>query len=196
MKEGKMKRLFKIYFLGLSALIFIVGCSTTQELKTSITSKVSSITSTVDPAIVKQVPADKQEGFAQAEFDLNVANQKVKLAEQKSELAATQKKYAGLEEDLANNFQKEAEIDYELVKIEAIINSDLGKKEDNRKIKANLQSKKLEVQADRIKINANLEATKGKIDSLTSETAKMDEAIKAMKFDDGKKPESITNEKK
>ena len=42
----------------------------------------------------------------------------------------------------------------------------------------------------------NLEATKGKIDSLTQETVKMDEAIKAMKFDDGKKPEPKTNEKK
>jgi hypothetical protein len=191
-----MKLIFKIYSFGLLALIFIVGCSTTQELKISITSKVSSITSTVDPAIVKQIPADKREGFSKAEFDLNTANQKVKLAEQKSELAASQKKYAGLEEDLANNFQKEAEIDYDLVKIEAIINSDLGKKEDNRKIKANLQSKKLEIQADRIKINANLEATKGKIASLTQETAKMDEAIKAMKFDDGKKSEPKTDEKK
>jgi multidrug resistance efflux pump len=190
-----MKLIFKIYFLGLLALIFLVGCSTTQELKTSITSKVSSITSTVDPAIVKQVPVDKQEGFSKAEFDLNVANQKVKLAEQKSELAASRKKYAGLEEDLANNFQKEAEIDYDLVKIEAIINSDLGKKEDNRKVKANLQSKKLETQADRIKINANLEATKEKIDSLSIEIAKMDEAVKAMKFDDGKKPELKTSEK-
>ena len=190
-----MKPIFKIYFLGLLAVIFIAGCSTTQELKTSITSKVSSITSTVDPAIVNQVPADKQEGFSRAEFDLNAANQKVKLAEQKSELAARQKKYAGLEEDLANNFQKEAEIDYDLVKIEAIINSDLGKKEDNRKIKANLQSKKLELQADRIKINANLEATKEKIGSLSQEIARMDEAIKAMKFDDGKKPELKTNEK-
>jgi multidrug resistance efflux pump len=191
-----MKLIFKIYLLGILAVMFVAGCSTTQELKSSITSQVSSITSTVDPAIVKQVPIDKKEGFSKAEFDLNVANQKVKLAERKNEVAATQKRYAGLEEDLAINFQKEADIDYELVKIEAIINSDLGKKEDNRKIKANLQSKRLEVQADRIKINANLEATKEKISSLNQEIAKMDEAIKGMKFDDGKKPEAKTTEKK
>ena len=191
-----MKLGLKIYFSGLLVLIFIIGCSTTQELKTSITSKVSSITETVDPALVKQVPVDKKEGFSKAEFALNVANQKVKLAERKSELAASQKKYAGLEEDLANNLQKEAEIDYDLVKNEAIIDSDLGKKEDNLKLKAKLQSKKLEVQADRIKINANLEATKGKIDTFSTEIAKMDEVIKAMKFDDGKSPEPKTNEKK
>jgi multidrug resistance efflux pump len=160
-----------------------------QELKTSITSKVSSITSTVDPAVVNQVLADKREGFSKAEFDLNVANQKVKLAELKSELVGGRKKSAGYEEDLAVKFQKEAEIDYDLVKIAAIINSGLGKKEDNAKTKANLQAKKLEMQANRIKINANLEATIEKNNALTEEVARMDGAIKAMKFDGGKVPE-------
>jgi hypothetical protein len=185
-KEGKMKSGLKIYFFALLTLIFITGCATTQEVKTSITSKVSSLTSNVDPVVVGQIPADRKEGFAKAEFEMNVANQKVKLAELKSELASSRKKYAGYEEDLANNFRKEAEIDYDFVKIEAIINSGLGKKEDNPKIKANLQSKKLETQADRIKINANLEATKGKINSFTADIAKMDEAIKAMKFEGAK----------
>jgi hypothetical protein len=181
-----MKIEFKFYFLGLLTLIFITGCATTQEVKTSITSKVSSLTSSVDPAVVSQIPADKKEGFPKAEFELSVVNQKVKLAELKSELASAQKKYAGYEENLAGNFQKEAEIDYDLVKIEAIINAGLGKKEDNPKIKANLQSKKLEVQADRIKINANMEATKGKINAFSAEIAKMDETIKALKFNDAK----------
>ena len=184
-----MKSKINVYLSGLLALIFVTACAATQELKTSITSKASSITSTVDPAIVNQVPADKREGFSKAEFDLNVSNQKVKLAELKSELAAGRKKYAGYEEDLAVKFQKEAEIDYDLVKIAAIINSGLGKKEDNPKIKAKLQTKKLEMQADRIKINANLEATKKKNDALTEEVARMDEAIKAMKFDGGEVPE-------
>jgi len=72
---------------------------------------------------------------------LNVSNQKVKLAELKSELAAGQKKYAGYEEDLAVKFQKEAEIDYDLVKIAAIINSGLGKKEDNPRSKPSCRLK-------------------------------------------------------
>jgi multidrug resistance efflux pump len=185
-----MKIKKNVYLSGLLALIFVTGCATTQELKTSITSKVSSITSTVDPAIVNQVPVDKREGFSKAEFDLNVANQKAKLAELKSEIAAGGKKAAGYEADLAVKFQKEAEIDYDLVKIAAIINSGLGKKEDNLKTKANLQAKKLEMQADRIKINANLEATIEKNKAFTEEAAKMEEAIKAMKFDGGKAPES------
>ena len=181
-----MKDYFKICFVAVLTLSFLAGCAATQEVKTSITSKVSSLTSNVDPAIVSQIPADKKEGFPQAEFALNVADQKVKLAKLKSELASAQKKLAGYEEDLASNFQKEAEIDYDLVKIEAIINAGLGKKEDNPKIKANLQSKKLQLQADRIKINSNIDVAKLKIKSLSEDITKLDEAIKAMKFEGGK----------
>lgn len=175
---------FKIYLLVLLASTFIAGCSTTQGLKTSI----ASITENVDTAIVNKIPADKKEGFSQAEFNLKVADQKVKLAELKSELAARQKTSAGLEEDLANNFLKETAIDYDLVKIEAIISSGLGKKEDNLKLKTKLQLKKLEIQSDRVKINADLEEVKAKSDSISAEIAKMDEAIKAMKSDSAKLP--------
>jgi predicted small secreted protein len=173
---------FKVYFLLLLAAVFIAGCSTTQGLKTSI----ASITENVDSEMTSKIPADKKERFSQAEFNLKVADQKVKLAELKSELAARQKTSAGLEEDLANNFLKEAAIDYDLVKIEAIISSGLGKKEDNLKLKTKLQLKKLEIQSDRVKINADLEEVKAKSDSISAEIAKMDEAIKAMKSDSAK----------
>jgi outer membrane murein-binding lipoprotein Lpp len=181
-----MKDYFKICFGAVLTLSFLAGCAATQEVKTSITSKVSSLTSNVDPAIVSQIPADKKEGFPQAEFALNVADQKVKLAKLKSELASDQKKLADYEEDLASNFRKEAEIDYDLVKIEAIINAGLGKKEDNPRIKANLQSKKLQLQADRIKINSNIDIAKLKIKSLSEDITKLDEATKAMKFEGGR----------
>ena len=181
-----MKDYFKICFVAVLTLSFLAGCAATQEVKTSITSKVSSLTSNVDPAIVSQIPADKKEGFPQAEFALNVADQKVKLAKLKSELASAQKKLAGYEEDLASNFQKEADIDYDLLKIEAIINAGLGKKEDNPKIKANLQSKKKQLPADRIKINSNIDVAKLKIKSLSEDITKLDEAIKAMTFEGGK----------
>ena len=181
-----MKDYFKICFAAVLTLSFLAGCAATQEVKTSITSKVSSLTSNVDPAIASQIPADKKEGFPQAEFALKVAGQKVKLVKLKSELASDQKKLAGYEEDLASNFQKEAEVDYDLLKIEAIINAGLGKKEDNPKIKANLQSKKFQLQADRIKINSNIDVTKLKIKSLSEDITKLDEAIKAMKFEGDK----------
>ena len=181
-----MKDYFKICFIAVLTLSFLAGCATTQAVKTSVTSEISSLTSNVDPAVVNKIPADKKEGFPQAEFALNVASQKVKLAKQKSELASDQKKLAGYEEDLASNFQKEAGVDYDLVKIEAIINAGLGKKEDNPKIKTNLQSKKNQVQADRIKINSNMDVTKLKIKSLSEDITKLDEAMKAMKFEGDK----------
>ena len=181
-----MKDYSRIFFGAVLLLSFLAGCSTTDKVKTSVTSEVSSLTSNVDPAVVSQIPADKKEGFPQAEFALNVANQKLKLAKMKNDQESDQKKLAGYEEDLAANFQKEADIDYDLVKIEAIINAGLGKKEDNPKIKAHLQSKKLQAQTDRIKIKSGIDVTNLKMKSRSEEIAKLDEAIKAMKFEGGK----------
>jgi multidrug resistance efflux pump len=172
--------------LVFTGLFFIISCSTTQEITSSVRSTVSSITSTVDPALVNQIPADKREGFAKAEYDLKVATEKFNLAGLKSDLAGAQKKYVGYEEDLADSFRKEAELDYDLLKIEAISKSGLGKKDDNVKTKANLQQKKQNAQSNRIGIKANMENTKVKIENLTAQIVKMEESIKVMKFDGGK----------
>ena len=181
-----MKRRLSAVIIVFTGLFFIISCTATQEITTSVRSTVSSITSTVDPALVNQIPADKREGFAKAEFDLKVATEKLKLAELKSEQAGAQKKYVGYEEDLAASFRKEAELDYDLVKVEAIIKSGLGKKDDNIKTKANLQQKKQNTQSNRIGIKADMENAKWKIDDLTAQIAKMEESIKAMKVDGGK----------
>jgi len=181
-----MRRELSLGILVFVGLFIISGCATTQELTSTVRSKVSSITSAVDPALVNQLPADKREGFAKAEFDLKVATEKLKLSELKSELAGAQKKYVGYEEDLADSSRKEAELDYDLVKIEAIVKSGLGKKDENVKTKANLEQKKLNAQSNRIGIKADMENTKGKIDELTAQIAKMEESIKTMKFDGGK----------
>jgi hypothetical protein len=187
MEVKSMRRKYIAMTLVVTALSFVIGCATTEELATSVKSKVTSMTSTVDPALVSQVPADKREGFAKAEYELKVASEKLKLAELKSEYGAAQKKYSDYEEDLAANVRKEAELDYDIVKMEAIIKSGLGKsKDDNVKTKADLQSKKLKVQADRINIQASLENTKGKMENLSAQIAKQDESIKKMKSGDKK----------
>jgi len=191
-----MKPYPRICFLASLTVSLLTGCSATQEVKTSITSTISSLTSNVDPAVVSQIPADKKGGFAEAEFALNVAARKNKLAKLKSDQASAQKKLADYEEEMASNYQKEAEVDYDLVKIEAIINSDLGKKEDNPKIKAHLQSKKYQLQADRPKINSNMDAARMKIKSLSDEIARLDESIKAMKFEGDKAPAASPQPKK
>jgi hypothetical protein len=177
-----MKREYALLFSALMALFLLAGCATTQELTTTVKSKVSSLTSAVDPALVNQVPADKREGFAKAEYDVKVASEKLKLAQLKTEQASTQNKYFDYEEDMAASFRKEAEIDYDLVKIEAIIKAGLGKKDENLKIKADLQSKKMKTQADRIKIQADIDNAKAKIDDLAKQITKTDDSIKSMKF--------------
>lgn len=166
--------------LVVSGLSFIAGCATTQELTSSVKSKVVSITSAVDPALVNQVPVEKREGFAKAEYDLKEATEKGKLADLKSELAGAQKRYAGHEVDMAESFRKEAELDYDLVKIEAVLNAGLGKREELLKTKTGLQQKKLGMQSNRIGIKADLESLKGKINEMTGQIAKMEESIKAM----------------
>jgi hypothetical protein len=182
-----MYRKYPAMVLAAAGLSLIIGCATTQELTSTVKSKVSSITSTVDPAIVSQVPADKREGFAKAEYDLKVAEEKLNLAELKTEYASAQKRIAGLEEDLADNFRKEAVVDYDLVKIEAIIKAGLGKsKEDNLKTKAELQSKKMKTQANRITIQNDLDLSKVKADDLAAQVTRKDQIVKGMKFSDGK----------
>lgn len=177
-----MKSKYALLFSVLMALYMLAGCAATQELTTTVKSKVSSLTSAVDPALVNQVPADKREGFSRSEFDLKVAGEKLKLAQLKSEQATAQSKCFDYEEDMAASFFKEAQIDYDLVKIEAIIKSALGKKEENLKVKADLQSKKMKTRADRIKIQADIDNAKAKIDDLAKQITKTDESIKGMQF--------------
>ena len=183
-----MRSKYALFFAFTMALFLMAGCaattqeisSTAESLSTTVKSKVSSLTSTVDPALVNQVPADKREGFAKAENDLKIAGEKLKLAELKAEQAGVQKKNFDYEEDMAASFRKEAQIDYDLVKVEAIIKAGLGKKEENLKLKADLQSKKMKTQADRISIQADIDNAKNKIADLTKQIAKMDESVKSM----------------
>lgn len=195
-----MNRKYTVMIFVLAGLSIVLGCATTQELTTSVkdtvtstkdkvtstvSSTVSSITSTVDPAVVNKIPADQRDGFAKAEYDLKVASEKLKLAELKSEQAAAQERYLNYEESLAANFRNEAEIDYDNVKMDAIIKAGLGKsQEDNNKIKAALQSRKMKVQADRINIQSAIVTSKSKVEELSAQITKMDETIKTMKFDE------------
>ncbi|HOW56500.1 MAG TPA: hypothetical protein PKZ12_00755 [Smithellaceae bacterium] len=179
-----MKR--SVSVIAVIGIFFLVGCATTQELTSSISSKVTSITATVDPALVNQVPADKRAGFAKAEFDLNLAIEKEKLAALKTELAGLQKKKAGYEEDLANNFKREAENAYDIVKVDALLNAGVGKKEDNMKIRGNVDSKKYKILADRSKINYDISDTKMQIENKTAEIANLEKAIGEIKYDGGK----------
>lgn len=166
-----------IIFLLLMALVF-VGCATMEEFKTSITTTVTSITSNVDPALVAKVPDDKRAGFPKAEFAVKLGEEKLKLAQMKSELAAKERKLIDYDEDMVNTDLKDASLDYDIIKMEAIDASGLGKKEDNIKALTNLRLKKNDLQSDRIKISANKDATKRQIQDITEKIKAQEEKVK------------------
>ena len=174
-----MKRIELILLL---LIIFTVaGCATTMEdVKSSISTKVTSITANVDPALVAKVPADKRSGFAKTEFAVKVATEKLTLAEMKSELAAKQAKYADYEEDLFDIELKNVSLDDDMLKLMAVDSSGLGKQENNVKTMTNLKVKKINLQGDRVKTEANMAAAKRQMSDLTDKIKAQEEKIKSL----------------
>jgi hypothetical protein len=170
----------RIIFLLLIMFVF-AGCATMDELTTSISTKVSAITSNVDQSLVAKVPDDKRGGFPAAGFAVKVAEEKLKLAQLKTELAAKKKKYTEYEEDQVNTDLKDASLDYDIIKQEAInATPGLGKKEDNAKALTNLKLKKNELQADKIKTEANMAAAKQQMSDLADKIKEQEEKIKGL----------------
>lgn len=169
----------EIVFL-LSAVLVLTGFTTIDDIKSSVTSKFSSITSSVDPKLVAQVPEERRGEFPKAEYAVKVAEEKAKLAAMKSELAATQKKYVDLEEDQANIDLKEAGLDYDIVKMGAIEAAGLGKKEDNDKVLTKLKLKKVNLQGDRIKTAGNMNTVKQQMSDLAEKITTQEEQVKGL----------------
>jgi len=167
-----------IIFLLVTTLA-CAGCATMEDLKTSITTTVTSITSNVDPALVAKVPDDKRAGFPKAEFAVKLGEEKLKLAKMKSELASKERKLIDYDEDMVNTDLKDASLDFDIVKMEAIdATPGLGKKEDNIRALTNLKLKKNDLQSDRIKINANKDATRRQIQDLNETIKAQEEKVK------------------
>ena len=124
-----MKIIGHISLIFLLALSLLTGCEATRSLT-------SSISGSSDENLLAQVPAEEREEVKKAEFALQVAQEKLKLAEMKKELASLQNR-AGLGEKKAN--------------IEDI---------------ADLKSKELKIEANGIKIGAKRDTTGEKINDL------------------------------
>jgi hypothetical protein len=161
-------------------LLLFVGCETTKGL----TSRMKSLTSTVDDELFSQVPAEERQEVLKAEFDLRVAEEKAKLADLKMKLAQLQRKHAGDEENMADKCRAKASVAVDLAKLEAIDRSGLGEKNDNLKAIADLKSKKLELEADTIKLEARRAATERQINDLTKQIEDRAEEIEGMKMGD------------
>lgn len=175
-----MKRFWYVNLAFMVAFLFSAGCETTRNIKSTITS----IGSPAYKELLPQVPEDMKDDIYKAEFDMKVSSEKLKLAKLKNKLSANQEKYTDEELDLAEKYYEEAEITLEIQKLGAIIKSGLGEKKDNIKSIADLKSKKLRAEADRIKIEAELETTKLAINDLLKQIEAQEEMIKDMNMNE------------
>ena len=179
-----MKRMM-IVFLTVIVFVF-AGCATMEEFKSTISNKVTSITSNVDPALVAKVPQDKKGGFPKAEFAVKVAEEKSKLASLKSELAAKQKKLTDYEEEIADIELKDFNLDYDIIKQDAVDAAGLMKKEDNIKAMTNLKVKKIDLQKDKLKAEGNIATTKQQMEDLAAKIKAQEEKINGLRAEKAK----------
>lgn len=186
-----MKGFWHISLALLFAVSVFFGCEATQNIKKTMTSKVKSFGSKVDEELYAQVPEENRQGVAKAEFNLKVFEEKAKLADLKKGMALKKKTYADYELDLANNFRKESGIVLDITKLEAIQKSGLGEKEGMIEEIANLKSKKLKVEAERVKIDSKLATTKLHIQELTKQIEAQEQNIEAMNMDEKPGQEEI-----
>ena len=186
-----MKRFGHISLALLFAVSVVFGCEATQNIKKTMASKVKSFGSKVDEELYAQVPEENREGVAKAECNLKVFEEKVRLADLRKGLALKGKTYADYELDLANNFRKESGIILDITKLEAIEKSGLGEQEGMIEEIANLKSKKLKVEAERVKIDSKLATTKLHIQELTKQIEAQEQNIEAMNMDEKPGQEEI-----
>jgi hypothetical protein len=182
-----MKRFWHVNLALLIAFLFSTGCETTRNIQKSITS----IRSPAYHELITQVPEDIKDDVYKAEFDIKVSGEKLKLAKLKNNLAVNQENYSDSEVDLAKKLYEQAEITLEIQKLEAIMKSGLGENKDNIKTLANLKSKKLRSEADRINIEAELETTKLVINDLLKQIEGREEMIRDMNMDEKSVEDSI-----
>jgi chromosome segregation ATPase len=188
-----MKRFFFVSLILVSAFFLLVGCQTTQTLKSSITSKVTSFTSDVDPELYAQVPEDQREGIQKAESYMNLLEEKLKLAELKTDLASAREDYADYKKDLAEKDFKAAALYLDIMKLEAIDRAELGEKEKNIKNIAKLKTKKHEAEGDRINIEAKVNIAERKIKDLTQQIKEQEEKIEGMTSDVAETDETVSD---
>ncbi len=167
-----MKRFGYISLVLLLAFSLLTGCETTR----SITKSIPGVSSSSDE-LFAQVPAEERTQVQKAEFDLQVAEEKLRLTEMKTELASLQKKYADYAEDVANEYRDETEVSVELAKLEAIDRSGLGEKEKNINKIADLKAAKLRIEANRIKLEAKRDTTEQKINDLIKQLEEQETKI-------------------
>jgi chromosome segregation ATPase len=186
-REGEIMRGF--VYIGLVLLLvfpLLTHCETTRGITNSITGGHSSM-----DELFAQVPAEDRSQVEEAIFHLQVAEEKMKLAEMKSELASLQEKHADYAKDVASKYRDEAEISVDLAKMETIYRAGLGEKEKNINEIADLKAEKLEIQAARVKLEAKRDTTEQRINDLIKQIDEQEIKIANLKAAGVAAPEPV-----
>lgn len=137
--------------------------------------------SRVDKELVAQVPKDKRAAIDKADFDNAVANEEVALAKLKEELADRQDDYASIATKLAKAQATGTELALDTARINAVDAANLGKKEDNQKIMADLREDSIKNENERIQLKAKLDQTDVFVRDLKNRVADKEQTVAAFK---------------
>lgn len=173
-------------FIDLTLILIValaVGCETTKDIKRSMSSKIDSITSDVDQELYGQVPEDKRKGIPEAEFDLELNENKEILARLKKELGINELKIIGYDLDIASKARKKAAIALDIKKLEAINSAGLGEKEKNINTIADLKAKIFKIDGDIVKFKAKQANVEVVINDLNKQIEEQEKKVKEMKND-------------
>lgn len=151
--------------------LLVMGCETTQTVKSTITSKVAALTSSVDETLFAQVPEKYLGPVKKAEEEVQVTEARVSLAKLKKELADARSKHAGYALDLEEADGKIAKLSVDAAKVQAMIEADVGESDKNEKILSDLRVKKAKTEADKAHISSKMTAIEENIRNLERETA-------------------------
>ncbi|MBA4357238.1 MAG: hypothetical protein C0405_05885 [Desulfovibrio sp.] len=137
--------------------------------------------SRVDKALLAQVPQDKRAGIDKADFELAVAGEEVNLAKLKEELADKQNDLASLTTKLAKAQAKAAELALDSARIDAVEAENLGLKEDNLKLQAELRVDRTKNEAERIQLKAKMDQTDLFVRDLKERVAAKERSLAGLK---------------
>ena len=137
--------------------------------------------SRVDKELVAQVPRDKRAAIDKADFDYAVANEEVALAKLKEELTDTQNDYAAIATKLAKAQATAAELALDTARINAVEAANLGLKEDNLQLMADLREDSVKNESERIQLKAKLDQTDVFVRDLKNRVADKEQTVAAFK---------------
>jgi hypothetical protein len=162
------------------SLLFILllsGCITLPTMNKTTTADQGDLYAKV-PAAMRAPVNEAEYDLKQAKSAVDLAKEKVKLADMQKQRAQVENEHASCAMKLAEIVEKKANISVEVKKAEAIENSSLGDKENNIKKIADLKTKELGIESDRVRTKAELDTLDVKIKKLAKEIEAQEKKVK------------------